>query len=45
MQIVPGEVSTLTMTLDEPGDYPYVCTEYCGSGHAAMFGSLTVAEG
>lgn len=45
MQIVPGQVSTLTVTFDEPGEYPYICTEYCGSGHAAMFGSLTVADG
>jgi cytochrome c oxidase subunit 2 len=46
MQVVPGHVSTLSVTLDEPGTYPYICHEFCGVGHAAMFGTLTVeAEG
>jgi cytochrome c oxidase subunit 2 len=39
---VPGEVSKLTYTFDEPGTYDYICTEYCGLGHAVMFGSVTV---
>jgi cytochrome c oxidase subunit 2 len=39
---VPGQVSKLTITFDKPGDYDYICTEYCGSGHAAMFGTLHV---
>jgi cytochrome c oxidase subunit 2 len=42
MQIVPGHVSELTVTFDEPGQYPYICHEFCGIGHAAMFGTLTV---
>ena len=42
MQIVPGEVSKLTKTFDDPGEYPYICHEYCGLGHAAMFGTLIV---
>ena len=44
MQIVPGHVSTLTVTFDRPGVYQYICTEYCGAAHAAMFGTLTVTE-
>ena len=44
MQIVPGQVSKLTYTFDKVGEYPYICTEYCGVGHAAMFGTLTVVE-
>jgi cytochrome c oxidase subunit 2 len=44
MQIVPGQVSKLTYTFDEVGEYPYICTEYCGIGHAAMFGTFTVVE-
>ena len=39
---IPGEVSKLTTTFDEPGTYNYICTEYCGLGHAVMFGSVTV---
>jgi cytochrome c oxidase subunit 2 len=42
VQVVPGQVSKLTITFDKPGDYDYICTEYCGSGHAAMFGTLHV---
>lgn len=42
MQIVPGHVSKLTHTFKEVGEYPYICTEYCGLGHAGMFGSVTV---
>lgn len=42
VQIVPGQVSKLTITFDTPGTYNYVCTEYCGAAHAAMFGTLTV---
>ena len=40
MQIVPGQVSKLTATFDDPGEYPYICHEYCGIAHAAMFLSL-----
>jgi cytochrome c oxidase subunit 2 len=42
MQIVPGQVSKLTATFDKPGTYDYICTEYCGSAHAIMYGSITV---
>ncbi len=42
MQIVPGQVSRLTAEFDEPGEYPFICHEFCGLGHAAMFGTLIV---
>ena len=42
MQIVPGQVSKLEYTFDEPGEFPYLCTEYCGQGHAAMYGRVKV---
>ncbi len=42
MQVVPGQVSKLTYTFDEVGEYPYICHEYCGSGHATMFGVVKV---
>ena len=41
---VPGQVSKLTATFDTPGEFPYICTEYCGLGHAAMFGRVRVVE-
>lgn len=42
MQVIPGQVSKLTFTFDEIGEYPYICNEYCGRGHAAMFGVVNV---
>lgn len=44
MQIVPGQVSKLSFTFDEIGEFPYICTEYCGSAHAAMWGTVTVVS-
>lgn len=44
MQIVPGQVSKLTYTFDRVGEFPYICTEYCGIGHAAMFGVVRVTQ-
>lgn len=44
MQIVPGQVSHLSYTFDRVGEFPYICTEYCGIGHAAMFGTVKVVE-
>lgn len=41
-QVLPGQVSKLTVTFDEPGTYNFICTEYCGSGHAVMYGAIIV---
>ena len=41
-QVIPGQVSTLTVTFDKPGTYNFICTEYCGSGHGIMYGVITV---
>jgi len=40
--VIPGQVSKLTVKFDKPGTYNYICTEYCGSGHAVMYGAITV---
>jgi cytochrome c oxidase subunit II len=29
-------------TFDTPGEYMFVCAEYCGSGHVGMMGTITV---
>jgi cytochrome c oxidase subunit 2 len=39
---VPGQVATITVEFDDPGQYGLVCNEYCGSGHHTMEGSLEV---
>ena len=44
LQVVPGHVSTLAATFDQPGTYPFICTEFCGLGHAGMFGQVIVEE-
>ncbi|RME88947.1 MAG: cytochrome C oxidase subunit II, partial [Anaerolineae bacterium] len=41
-QVLPGQVSKLTVTFKEPGTYPFICTEYCGAGHAVMSGKVIV---
>ncbi len=40
--VIPGEVATMTVEFDEPGEYGVVCNEYCGSGHHEMEGELHV---
>lgn len=40
--VLPGQESTLRYTFEEPGNYTYVCTEYCGVGHQNMYGVITV---
>lgn len=40
--VLPGQVSKLTITFDKPGTYNFICTEYCGSGHAVMYGAVIV---
>lgn len=42
MMVLPGEVASLTMTFDEPGEYNFVCNEYCGVGHQTMYGTVIV---
>jgi cytochrome c oxidase subunit 2 len=44
VMVLPGQVSSLTITFDKPGEYPYICTEFCGLGHAAMFGKVIVTD-
>jgi cytochrome c oxidase subunit 2 len=42
VMLIPGQISVVEHTFDEPGSYTYVCHEYCGAGHFAMAGTLTV---
>jgi cytochrome c oxidase subunit II len=42
MQIIPGQVSTLTTVFDKPGTYNFICTEFCGTAHQTMYGQLIV---
>lgn len=45
--IIPGRVTRVTATFDEPGEHTIVCHEFCGLanegiGHHSMFGTLVV---
>ncbi len=42
MQVLPGYVGKVSYVFREPGEYIMVCTEYCGLGHAAMYGVIKV---
>ncbi len=44
MMVIPGQVSKLEYTFDRVGEFPYICTEYCGLGHAAMYGVVKVVQ-
>jgi len=45
---LPGQVATLSHKFDKPGDYNFICHEYCGYvagspiGHHTMYGVVTV---
>ena len=37
-----GEEVTVEFVAHKPGSFPFVCSEYCGSGHGRMKGRLVV---
>ena len=40
--VIPGQITRITGTFDEPGEYNIVCHEYCGIGHHGMWGKVVV---
>ena len=42
VELIPGQVSTLTHTFRRPGEYRLVCNQYCGIGHQNMRGKVRV---
>ena len=38
-----GEAITIDFVASSPGEYPILCSEYCGKGHDIMKGRLVVA--
>jgi cytochrome c oxidase subunit 2 len=42
MMVLPGQVSKLTTTFDTPGEFNFLCHEYCGVGHHTMYGKVVV---
>jgi cytochrome c oxidase subunit 2 len=42
--IVPGYVAQVKTELHHTGDYPLLCNEYCGMGHAHMWTNIKVVN-
>jgi cytochrome c oxidase subunit 2 len=42
VMVVPGYISKVSHTFDEPGEYLILCNEYCGLGHENMASTITV---
>ncbi len=42
LMLVPGYVSEVTTTVNTLGDYPMLCHDFCGMGHAYMFGNVKI---
>ena len=43
--VLPNQYETLWFTPDRIGTYHLFCSQFCGTGHAAMIGSVTVLSG
>lgn len=44
MDAIPGRYTELWFQADKPGSYHIFCTEYCGTNHSGMTGTVTVME-
>jgi len=40
--VIPGQVSELTVSFDDPATYRLACHEYCGAAHHDMEGTVEV---
>ncbi len=41
-EVIPGHVARAEITFNEPGEFRYICHEYCGRLHHAMHAGITV---
>jgi cytochrome c oxidase subunit 2 len=44
MDAIPGRYTELWFEAEKPGAYHIFCTEYCGTNHSGMIGTVTVME-
>lgn len=42
--LVPGRITEYSYTFQKPGEYLFVCHEYCGIGHQVMYGKVIVED-
>jgi cytochrome c oxidase subunit 2 len=40
-EVIPGRYSTVWFEATTPGEYHLFCTQYCGTNHSAMIGTIT----
>lgn len=40
--IVPGYITEINTEFQKIGEFPLVCDEYCGVGHATMYGMINI---
>lgn len=45
VDVLPGKMTELTLTFDEPGTYTFYCTRWCGVNHWRMRGTIEVTGG
>lgn len=42
LMAIPGAVNKAEVVFNKPGTYRFVCHEFCGIGHQAMYGEIIV---
>jgi mono/diheme cytochrome c family protein/plastocyanin len=42
VDVLPGQMTDMTITFDKPGTYTYHCTRWCGPSHWRMRGTIEV---
>jgi cytochrome c oxidase subunit II len=42
--VIPGRYTTVWFEAREPGAYPILCTEYCGTSHSGMRGNVIALD-
>jgi cytochrome c oxidase subunit 2 len=42
--VIPGRYNTMWFTASKPGQYHIFCTQYCGTKHSGMIGTVTAME-
>jgi cytochrome c oxidase subunit II len=42
--VLPGEYTTMWFEATQAGEYHIFCAEYCGTGHAPMYGTVVALE-
>jgi cytochrome c oxidase subunit 2 len=43
VDVLPGQMTDVTLTFDKPGTYTYYCTRWCGPNHWRMRGTIEVS--